>query len=141
MIIYLCAPIQLHHKKIIKRHYMIHIYTITHSYIHTLTYIHTYTHTVTYINTHTVFFCKKNLLVLKKVFAGTNTREISEMTLFLVIYTEISNISKQCFFICRYAVPACLLTKKALHIHTYIHTYNDTLIHRYTYIIICTLST
>jgi len=28
-----------------------------------------------------------------KIFAGTNTSEISEMTLFLVSYTEISNIS------------------------------------------------
>jgi len=27
------------------------------------------------------------------MFAGTNTREIYEMTLFLVIYTNISNIS------------------------------------------------
>jgi len=34
-------------------------------------------------------------LPVQKIFAGrpTNTSEISEMTLFLVIYTEISNIS------------------------------------------------
>ena len=34
------------------------------------------------INIHIVPF-------YKKIFAGTNIREISEMTLFLVIYTEI----------------------------------------------------
>jgi len=37
-----------------------------------------------------VLFCKKIFAGTKKLFAGTNTREISEMTLFLVIYTEIS---------------------------------------------------
>ena len=37
-------------------------------------------------------FIKKYLPVLKCI-AGNNTREITEMTLFLVIYTEISNIS------------------------------------------------
>ena len=35
----------------------------------------------------------KKIAGTTKIFAGTNTREISEMTLFLVTYTEISNIS------------------------------------------------
>jgi len=45
------------------------------------------------------FFIKKYLAVLKKfagteeIFAGTNTSKSSDITLFLVIYTEISNIS------------------------------------------------
>ena len=39
------------------------------------------------------FFCRNIFAGTKKIFVGTNTKEISEMTLFLVIYTEISNIS------------------------------------------------
>jgi len=39
------------------------------------------------------------------------------MTLFFVIYTEISNISLHCFFICRYTIPARSVTKKALHMN------------------------
>jgi len=38
-------------------------------------------------------FVKKIFAGTNKIFAGTSAREISEMTLFLVIYTEISNIS------------------------------------------------
>src|SRR6218665_2263469 len=37
-------------------------------------------------------FCKKIFVGTNKIFSGTNTREIYEMTLFLGINTEISNI-------------------------------------------------
>src|SRR6218665_3005233 len=49
------------------------------------------------------FFRKKIFAGTNEIFAGTNTREISEVTLFLVIYTEISNISLHCFFY----LPVC----------------------------------
>jgi len=48
------------------------------------------------------------VLFVKKIFTDTNT----EVTLFLVIYTEISNIFITLLFISRYAIPARSVTKR-----------------------------
>jgi len=47
-----------------------------------------------------VLICKKNVFVgTKEIFVGTNTKEMFEMPLFLVIYTDISNISYHFSFV------------------------------------------
>jgi len=44
-----------------------------------------------------LLFWKQIFAGTKKIFAGTNTREISEMTLFLVIYTKIQTFHNIAF--------------------------------------------
>src|SRR6218665_2043511 len=74
-----------HRCKIIHIHYSIISFNVVNKRLSTVL-------VLTYF--YPVLFCKKKLFAgNKKIFAGTNTREISEMTLFLVIYTKISNIS------------------------------------------------
>src|SRR6218665_1716151 len=68
-------------------------------------------------------FCNYQCFFVKKIFAGTNTREISEMTLFFShLHLNFKHFTTL-FFICRYAILARSVTKRALIVIIIMHHY------------------